>query len=136
MRSTHRSFLSYTVLAVYASIAILGEGLHFLMPEDGHQHHAGIYIVGCTGDLHEHAAHDSDHQDESAGAALTSNDHGIDCHVCGICEFLLQAIGQPAELAPPIDCQPLIAAAPAAARSFYSPTSLGPQAARGPPSIA
>jgi hypothetical protein len=47
---------------------------------------------------------------------------------------LLQARGERPQIVTPIVWQHVIAAAPAAMQRSYSPVSLGPHAARGPPS--
>ena len=139
MRPTRHRFLSYVLLATYAGITLLGEGLHDLLPEQGHHH--GLCFV-------THAAHDSDADDHDACChdhastlasarpvepAIAADDCDSDSHVCEICAFLYQAIGQPAEVAAPTDWQPLIAVAHANPQPTYSATSLGPQAPRGPP---
>ena len=128
MRLNYRRFLSYLLLATYAGISILGDGLHELMPEAGHHHHHGLDIVNC-------ASH-ADAGTASTGEVLTVGDNDADSHVCEICKFLFEAVGQPAEVAATIDWQPFVAAAPSLLQSIYTPTSLGPQAPRGPPLLA
>ena len=137
MRPKHRQFLSYLLLATYAGISLLGDGLHMLLPEGGHHqhHHHGIYVVGhCCHDS-QHASAHHDHADcgcsEESALAIAESD--ADSHLCEICAFLYQAISQPAEVAAPIDWQPLVVVAHVDPQPVYSPTSLGPQAARGPP---
>ena len=125
------------MLATYAGISILGEGLHELMPEAGHQHHDGIFVV---------VTHQSGRGDPAAGFAgnlaydskpgLTANNGDVDSHICEICEFLFQSTSQPAQVAPPVDWQPLVVAAVSVPQPIYSPASVGPQAPRGPPLAA
>lgn len=135
MRLRSRRFLSFALLATYAGISFLGEGLHWLLPEAGHQHHHGLYIVHCDRDCPGHADHDGDHHGTPASAALSANEDA-DSHVCEICEFLFQAVSQPAEVASPIDWQPLIVAVASLSQPIYTPAPLGPQAPRGPPLLA
>jgi hypothetical protein len=131
MRPKHHQFLSYVLLVTYASISLLGDGLHSLLPEGEHHHHHGLYVVSHYCDAgHVHIAAPSS---SSEYAELTAADCDTDSHLCEICAFLYQAISQPAEVAAPIDWQPLIVVAHAKPQAIYSPTSLGPQAARGPP---
>jgi hypothetical protein len=137
VRLRSRHLLTYLLLATYAGIAFLGEGLHELMPEAGHHRHHGLAIVHCADDHccdhEEHAAHDNDHHAASGLASLTVNSHA-DSHLCEICQFLFQAISQPASVAPPIDWQPLVVANPQRPQQLlHSPVSLGPHAPRGPP---
>ena len=134
MRPKHRQFLSCVLLATYASISLLGDGLHSLLPEGEHHHH-GLYVVShCCSDT-QLAVHDHDAvpRGNSERTELTATDCDTDSHLCEICAFLYQAISQPAEVAAPIEWQPLIVVAHAKPQAIYSPTSLGPQAARGPP---
>jgi hypothetical protein len=133
MRPTRRRFLSWFLLATYAGIALLGEGLHSLILEGEQQHHHhGLYVVSHTcGDPYHHD--DATNHDASTHASLTAADCDADSHVCEICAFLFQAISQPAEVAAPIEWEPFIAPAHAAPQPLYSLASLGPPAARGPP---
>ena len=129
MRPKHRQFLSYVLLATYASISNLGDGLHSLLPADEHQHHHhGLYVVSHAGHDHDASARIS-----SGYADLTASDRAADSHLCEICAFLYEAISQPAEVAAPIDWQPLVVVAHADPQPVYSLTSLGCPAARGPP---
>ena len=138
MRPQHRQFLSYVLLATYAGISLLGDGLHSLLPEgEHHHHHHGLYVVGhaCGDSHHEHHVCEAAIDDEAAETSLTAADCDTDSHVCEICAFLYQAVSQPVEVAEPIEWQPLIVAADADPEHVYSSTTLGPQAARGPPSF-
>jgi hypothetical protein len=131
MRPKHHQFLSYVLLATYASISLLGDGLHSLLPAGEHHHHHGLYVVSdCCDAEYVHIAARSC---SSEYAELTAGKCDTDSHLCEICVFLYQAISQPAEVAAPIDWQPLVVVAHAKQQPIYSPTSLGPQAARGPP---
>jgi hypothetical protein len=134
MRSTRHRFLSWFLLATYASIAVLGEGLHSLVPDGEHHHCHGIYVVdhACGEECHHHNAVD---HDSRAHASLAAADCNADLRLCGVCAFLSQAISQPAEVAAPVAWEPLVAAAHVAPRPLYSLVSVGPQAARGPPVV-
>ncbi len=132
MRSRSKSLLTYVLLATYAGIGILGEGLHGLVPEAGHNHHLGLTIVRCT-DAHyggdqQYAARDTTND----LASLTANCHS-DSHLCEICQFLFEAISQPAEAPASIDWQPLVVATYSLPRLIHTPISLGSHVPRGPP---
>jgi hypothetical protein len=133
MRPTRHRFLSWLLLATYAGIALLGEGLHALVPEGKHHHHHGLYVVTCHSEAgHNHVAAvvgDSTH------ASLTAADCDADSHLCEICVFLYEAVSPPAEVAAPIESQPLVVVAHSEPEAVYSSAVLGPQAARGPPHL-
>jgi hypothetical protein len=135
MRPKHCQFLSYVLLATYASISILGDGLHSLLPAGEHRHHHGLDVVthNCDDSLHAGQVHDAVCCGSSENVEFTASDCDADSHICGVCAFLYQAISQPAEVAAPIDWQPLVVAANADPQPIYSQTSLGAQAPRGPP---
>lgn len=136
MRPKHRQFLSYVLLATYAGISILGDGLHSLLPADEHHHHHhGLYVVSHSCGDAEHAdhRHDAVSGASSGYAEVTASECDADSHLCEICVFLYEAISQPAEVAAPIDWQPLVVVAHADPQPVYSLTALGCPAARGPP---
>ena len=128
MRPKHHQLLSYLLLATYAGISLLGDGLHALLPEGEHHHHHGLYVV-----QHADHGHDAVARGSSEYAELTASDCDADSHLCEICAFLYQSISQPAEVAASIEWQPLVVVACAKPQAVYSPIALGPQAARGPP---
>lgn len=139
MRPKHRQFLSYFLMATYASISLLGDGLHLLLPEGGqHHHHHGIHIAG-------HSCHDSQQDDHHHGDTCCSDcahdvgpaisDAGADGHLCEICSFIVHAVAQPVEEVATIDWRPLIVQSQPETQAIYSCVSLGPQAPRGPPSL-
>jgi hypothetical protein len=134
MRPKHSKFLSYVLLATYAGISLLGDGLHSLLPEGEHHHH-GLYVVSHRGSDTQRAVRDCDAVPggSSGHAELTAADCDTDAHLCEICAFLYQAISQPAEVAAPVDWQPLVVVACAKPQAIYLPIALGSQAARGPP---
>jgi hypothetical protein len=151
MRLQCRRSLSYFLLATFASISLLGEGLHVLTleVEHHHHHHRGLCVV-------THARHDLRIDDQkvdfgvdarlfangaergatSADAVLTADDGEDDSHVCKICAFLAQVLSQPVEFAAPLDWKPFVAAAQSRQQLTCTTTSLGPQAPRGPPLLA
>jgi hypothetical protein len=143
MSVNHRRILSYVLLAIYGGISILGDGLHLLTHEAGHHH--GLNVVCRAIHGHADADHDNCHNPEcsfsdvaeygssSADKVVTASGCASDSHVCEACAFLSQALSQPAEVAAPIDWQPLVVAAASRPESIYSPTSVGPHAPRGPP---
>src|SRR3954471_17214926 len=103
-------FLSCMFLAIFASISILGEGLHLLTPEIGqhshHHHHHGRCIVTHARPNSTHDEHNFDFQEHAktfasgpacnspASAPLIIRQGGVDSHVCKICAFLFQAVSQ------------------------------------------
>ena len=127
MRATFRHLLTYSLLATYASIAFLGEGLHWLTPDE---HHHGASLVVSSVDPATLAGESH----ATAGKHFPARGHSDD-HDCEICDFLAQAVSEP----------PQIAETPAFARSdrrsavraptFYSPIVLGLHAPRGPPQL-
>jgi hypothetical protein len=136
MRPKHRQYLSYVLLATYASISILGDGLHSLLPADEHHHHHhGLYVISHSYGDAEQAAHGHDAVSGAGSgyAELSASKCDADSHLCEICAFLYEAISQPAEIAAPIDWQPLVVVAHAEPQPVYSLTALGCPAARGPP---
>ena len=133
MHSNLRKLLTCILLATYASISLLGEGLHSLMPEAGHQHHHGLYVVTVNGERPHHDDHHASRSGVHAAVAVSSCGGDAESHICEICQFLFQSISQPVEMAAPIDWQPLVDAAVSLPEPIYSPASVGPQAPRGPP---
>jgi hypothetical protein len=123
MRSTFRQLLTYSLLATYASIAILGEGLHWLTPDE---HHHGASIVVSSAAADSHAPTDK----------LVTAIHGIaDDHDCEICDFLAQAVSQPPQIAQSPEFAILIVETACDPPAFYSPIVLGLHAPRGPPQL-
>ena len=93
MRPTFRHLLTYSLLATYASIAFLGEGLHWLTPDE--HHHGPSRVVSAASD-DAHNAGDS-HVPTDKRVVAT---HGIDDHHdCEICDFLAQAVSEPPQIA-------------------------------------
>ena len=133
MRPKHRHLLSYLLLATYAGISLLGDGLHELAPEVGHHHH-GLYVVTAS---QEHGLYDHHIVSKNdAGPVLAASEFDVDAHLCEICAYIYQSLSQPAEVAASIDWQPLAVVAPSRPQPIYSPIQLGPQAPRGPPLLS
>jgi hypothetical protein len=149
MRLHYRRFLSCFLLATFAGISLLGEGLHLLTLEAGHHHHHHHRYGSC---IVTHATHDSRHNGRnfdashawafahrtdrectstSADPCVGSSD--VDSHVCKICAYLFQAVSPPIEVAAPFDWQPLVVAVPNLRQCISSRLSLGLHAPRGPP---
>ena len=145
MRSTFHKLLTVSLLATYASISLLGEGLHWFLPDDC-QHH-GLNVVTCSTHDHAHSAdcciyhlHDArgrhtDHDHEPAGSVITACGCDTHSHPCEICEFLFHAVSQPPQVATAPDVRPLVADVPCYESAHYSPTALGIHVARGPPQL-
>ncbi len=129
MRSTFRNLLTCSLLATYASIAFLGEGLHWLTPDE---HHHGASIIVSTASDDPHNSGDS-HAPTGKRVVAT---HGIaDNHDCEICDFLAQAVSQPPHIAETPAFAILVAEVPCDAPTLYSPTVLSLHAPRGPPQL-
>ncbi|HEX5472110.1 MAG TPA: hypothetical protein VFW73_09495 [Lacipirellulaceae bacterium] len=125
--------MSFLLLATYAGIAILGDGLHSLLPEARNQHHRGIYVVTVKDESRHHVVGRFASVGDRGAAAQISSAGDTDAHICEICQFLFQSISQPAAVAAPIECRLLIVAVVALPQPIYAPASVGPQAPRGPP---
>src|SRR3954465_15313608 len=145
-----RPALGYFLLATFASISLLGEGLHFLTHETGqHHHHHHRHGLGIITSVAHQVSHD--HRDfylashtrasancvgcrkTTAGSLLFVTNNDVESHSCKICEYLFQAVSQQIEVAAPIEWQSLFVAYPSLRPLNFSRTTLGPQAARGPP---
>lgn len=145
MRPSQHKLLTCLLLATYAGISVLGQGLHWLAADDAHHH--DLAAVGCVAHCHAHdracVCHDHDACDLTAAQqektpvdqAISASNSIADSHDCEICEFLLTAISQPPQLAAPVVSQPLVATVPPALEQIYTPTTLSPHAARGPPQL-
>jgi hypothetical protein len=128
MRATFRQLLTYSLLATYASIALLGEGLHFLAPDE--RHHGASLVVASTD--YDHASSESP---ASAGKYFSRTRATANDHDCEICEFLSQAISAPPQITELPTFDALIAKAPLEHLTFDSPIVLGLHAPRGPPQL-
>jgi hypothetical protein len=153
MRVTLHKLLSCTILAAYASVMIIGEGLHSLAP--GHDHHHGLNVVTHTSHSHGHAhhdhcckhhshgggchdhhhghSHDRDNDQVPTGPVFAATDGESHSHACDICAFLYQAVSQPPQVATTPDLHPRVADLPCVITERYSSAVLGLHAARGPP---
>jgi hypothetical protein len=144
-----RKLLTCTLLAAYASIALLGQGLHWFLPHD-HHHHGMMVVTRTThSQAHRHDAHcchhhphgpccrhvDHDRDPVPAGRMMGARDGDTHSHTCQICEFLFQAISEPPQLATTPDLHPLVADVPCPKAEHYSPAILGLHTARGPPQL-
>ena len=145
MRSQYRKILTCSLLATYAGISLLGQGLHLLTPHDGHHH--GFEVVHCTTHGHAHEAHccageehsrdghHGDHDQSAAGRFVVADGSISDSHACEICEFLFQAVSQPPQIAATPDLHILVADVSCPHKSLYSLTIVGLHSARGPPQL-
>lgn len=128
MRATLRQLLTYSLLATYASIALLGEGLHFLAPDE--HHHGATLVVTSIDSGHAFSESLAPAGKHFSGTRATSDDHD-----CEICEFLAQAVSAPPHVAEVPAFDVLIVEAPLAQPIFDSPIVLGLHAPRGPPQL-
>ncbi len=147
----YRRFLSCVLLTIFVSVAVLGEGLHWLTPEtEQHHHHChGL----CTYSHESHRAND-DSQDEhftshshacadgavcefalSTKQAVVRENH-VDAHVCKICAYLFQIVSEPIDMSAPLEWQPLVVFVPNLRTFIYSSSALRSHAPRGPPVLA
>lgn len=120
-------FLNGALLATYAGIALIGQGLHLLAPECDVHHHE--YCLAA----HEVADHDG-HQHSSSCGNTANQDHSIaDSHPCEICVFLAHFVSQPPQIAAVSNTQPFVTAAHCERQGLNSLANLGLHVARGPP---
>jgi hypothetical protein len=119
MRRLPHQLVTGLLLAIYGGIAVLGYGLHELVPEDGHHHHFALAA--------------GEHADEAPAFRAGS---GIDDdHDCDICVFLDQARSAQPQVQAAIIWQPLVAAVEIEAPRLTSQTKLVSHAPRGPPAF-
>jgi hypothetical protein len=142
MRPILRKLLSCTLLAAYAGISLIGEGLHELAP--GHEHHHGLHVVSCEAHSHSHHGHDHHHHDHGPchddhetppTGLIVKSGAATHTHTCDICEFLAQAVSQPPQIAATPDLHVLVADLPCSTQVFIAPTIVGLHAPRGPPQL-
>jgi hypothetical protein len=149
MRRNGSKLLTSVILAIYGGISLLGHGLHWLLPEEGHHH--GLHVVACSSHRHEldhdcdhhHHAHQHHHGPSESGddggnsreQTVQSNECGTHSHLCEICNFLSQARGERTQLAAAVDWQPLADAVVSRPEQSYKLTSLSQHAPRGPPQV-
>lgn len=131
MRPIHK-ILGPTLLVTYAGISLLGQGLHFLTPDDHHHHAVGV--AECNLHEHDHGACGPSHEQSQHGYGSSTDLVAAD-HNCDICEFLAQAKSQTPQIASPPDLHAVVAELPIHADEFSSPIILGLHAPRGPPQL-
>ena len=129
-----RKILASALLATYASISLLGQGLHLLTPDDGHHHDHAAVALSHPSHAHAHGSCGDHHEYPQAGqggsADLVAGDHD-----CEICEFLAQAKSAAPQITAPLDLQAVVADLQAHTPAFHSPLIIGLPAARGPPQL-
>jgi hypothetical protein len=139
---TLRQLLSCSLLATYAGIVMLGQGLHLLTPCchhhdatftccDSHDHAHGI--AGCT--HHECSEHANDFKLAPAGPVIAASNCATSVHGCEICEFLFLAVTEPPNVASTPDSHVLVVATPGQQPRLYSSATHGLHTARGPPQL-
>ena len=119
MRRIPHQLVTGVLLAIYGGIAVLGYGLHELVPEDAHHHHHGLAAV---------------HQDAGPTAFRTSGSV-VDDHDCAICVFLDQARSDRPQVAASIIWQHLVAAIEVVVPRITSQATPIFHAPRGPPAF-
>jgi hypothetical protein len=139
MRSFIGKLLSLTILAIYASVSLLGQGLHLLTP---HSHHAVRHSTSVAAHCHCHEHHcqrSSDVADSQPSVEAHASQSGfrsgeiVETHSCEICAFLALAVSPPPLAPTPLISEPLTVATISAPQPFYASIKLGANAARGPP---
>ena len=118
MRRIPHNLVTGLLLLLYGGISVLGYGLHELVPEDGHHHHALAPI-----------------QQEGAPLAFKSGGGIEDDHDCDICAFLDQARSAQPQIQSTIVWERLVAAIDVVAPRVSSQTTLVSHAPRGPPTF-
>jgi hypothetical protein len=126
MRNLGQKLLSFSLLALYGGIALLGHGLHEFAPH----HHADVAShshahPGCS-----HAHHHHHHAPAPETPGVT--DH----HDCEVCALLDQHRGEQPSVATEIASQPLVTQAVTITPQTTGVIPLGPTAPRGPPAFA
>jgi hypothetical protein len=147
MRSTIRHCLTWSMLAAYACISLLGHGLHWLSPDDGHHH--GPNIVSCATHGHSHDAHCVYHEHRDGSEYGTSNDlpsvagsvvKSTHClassHVCEICAFLAMACGDRPRISELIVWRNVVSSTTLVEQLSCSSPTRSPHSPRGPPCLA
>ena len=125
-----RKLLTSSLLAAYAGIAMLGQGLHLLTPDCHHNHIRVVQGAAlCQGN---HCCHDCD-DDVPSDFAISAVDHAHHDHDCQICQFLVRAVTEPPHVATTPDLHVLVAQLPCESRGLYTSAILGLHTARGPP---
>ncbi|MCC7476665.1 MAG: hypothetical protein IT425_14850 [Pirellulales bacterium] len=146
MRYASRHILSYFVLALYASISLLGQGLHWLSGQEEH-HHGLLGGIACS--AHEHAGHlhlhtraepfghDEEHDHEVPDVpSVTGGGCLADLHDCDLCQFLDHSVSQPPQPAMLLVAQHIIASLPWQSQVSFASASLGLPSPRGPPQLS
>jgi hypothetical protein len=116
MRRIPHQLVTGVLLAIYGGIAVLGYGLHELVPEDAHHHH---------GLAAQHPG--------SAPTAVRTGGDVDDDHDCDICVFLDQARSIQPQIQSAIVWHQLVAAIELVAPRLASQSTELSHAPRGPP---
>jgi hypothetical protein len=118
MRQITHQRVSRLLLAAYGSVAVLGYGLHELLPEDA-QHHHGLVTA---------------HQDSGSLTVGASIGRGDD-HDCDICVFLDQARSMQPQIELAVIYLHQVAAVTTIDLPLASQTTELSHAPRGPPAL-
>jgi hypothetical protein len=116
MRRISHNLVTGLLLFLYGGISVLGYGLHELVPEDGHHHHALAAV-----------------QQEGAPLAFKSGGGIDDDHDCDICAFLDQARSAQPQIQSAIVWQHLVAVVEQVTPRIASQTFEHSHVPRGPP---
>jgi hypothetical protein len=118
MRRTPKNLVTGLLLFLYGGIAVLGYGLHDLVPEDAHHHHELAVVHQGTGPL-----------------AFKAGGSVDDDHDCEICAFLDQARSAQPQVQSAVVWQHLVAAIEIVTPRLSSQISELSHAPRGPPAL-
>jgi hypothetical protein len=119
MRQLPKQLVTGVLLAIYGGIALLGYGLHDLVPEEAHHHHHGLTAA--------------DH--EPGPLAFRSGGSVDDDQDCDICIFLDQTRSDKPQVVASIIWQHLVAAVDVVVPRVSSQATLVAHAPRGPPAF-
>jgi hypothetical protein len=120
MRRIPKKLVTGMLLTIYGGIAVLGYGLHELVPEDGHHHHHLTFAAAGQA---------------SSETAFRAGGGVDDDHDCDICVFLDQARSVQPQIQAAIIWQHLVAAVEIKAPRLNSQTIEFCFAPRGPPAL-
>jgi hypothetical protein len=147
MTRATRNIVAFALIAAYGGISLLGHGLHWLVPENGHHH--GHEIVRCAvhGSEHHHGhAHHADESCPQHGATLcetqhdespsvTAGDYIAHSHNCEICAFLALASGERPQICALFIAQHVAGSVPLSEQLAHSSATFGWHSPRGPPCL-
>jgi hypothetical protein len=132
-----RQFLTYALLTVYSATALLGYGLHMLVPGGHHHGPAGTLCVDqADGEFLAHYQLKGEAAGQAAADSSTFTAGSASGDSCFVCDFLAQVRGAQAEAPVTVVWQPVAAEVVDVVSQFTPLTVLGSHAPRGPPLFA